>query len=278
MSNENVGLHELIDGGFLSVGQELICPMREVEARVCSRGIAIGEQIYSDPTDAMRAVLGNHSAMDNGWSFWKLPDPLRNFVKPLEHVRIEYLAKASKDGVRTSVSHPLRIDVLNVPGVSGQVGLTLMPGKKGDALYGAPWDRNLELDLQRINAWGADIVLTLMEEHEFELLGVPSFKSVMPNQKFRWIHLEIRDSDVPDIDFESDWSFVREELVCLLTAGGKVLIHCRGGLGRTGMIAAGLLQEFGVSPESAIMSVRQVRPGAIETWEQEEYVRALRAG
>ena len=45
------------------------------------------------------------------------------------------------------------------------------------------------------------------------------------------------------------------------------------GLGRTGTMAAKMLVGFGVSPEDAIASVRQARPGTIETAAQEQYIR-----
>ena len=51
-----------------------------------------------------------------------------------------------------------------------------------------------------------------------------------------------------------------------------MLVHCRGGLGRAGTIAARLLIELGIEPATAIERVRAVRPGAIETRAQEEYV------
>ena len=62
-----------------------------------------------------------------------------------------------------------------------------------------------------------------------------------------------------------------------LDAGENILVHCRGGLGRAGMIAARLLVETGgVEPEVAIERVRAVRPGAIETGAQERWVRTGR--
>jgi ADP-ribosyl-[dinitrogen reductase] hydrolase len=51
--------------------------------------------------------------------------------------------------------------------------------------------------------------------------------------------------------------------------GGRIVLHCRGGLERTGTIAARLLVEFGLDSRAAIAAVRQARPGAIQTREQD---------
>lgn len=52
------------------------------------------------------------------------------------------------------------------------------------------------------------------------------------------------------------------------------LVHCRGGLGRTGMILAlYLVQHKGISPKSAISQIRHIRKGSIEpNTEQEEAI------
>ncbi|MCJ7453727.1 MAG: ADP-ribosylglycohydrolase family protein, partial [Steroidobacteraceae bacterium] len=55
-----------------------------------------------------------------------------------------------------------------------------------------------------------------------------------------------------------------------------MLVHCRGGLGRAGSVAARLLVEFGADPGEAIRQVRAVRPRAIETRAQERWVEAQR--
>ena len=59
----------------------------------------------------------------------------------------------------------------------------------------------------------------------------------------------------------------------MIKQGDNVLVHCRGGLGRSGTIAALLLIEFGLPNDQAIIKVRIARPGAIDIAEQEEYVR-----
>ena len=50
------------------------------------------------------------------------------------------------------------------------------------------------------------------------------------------------------------------------------MIHCRGGLGRTGTIGGRLLVEFGDEPDIAIKKMREARQGSIETAAQEKYV------
>ena len=88
----------------------------------------------------------------------------------------------------------------------------------------------------------------------------------------RWIHLPICDVDVPDRRFEKGWVTAGPEIHHRIRAGEKILIHCRGGLGRTGLVAGLILVERGCGPRDAIQQVRAARHGAIETSEQEKYV------
>ena len=92
-----------------------------------------------------------------------------------------------------------------------------------------------------------------------------------------WFHLPIVDVQIPDAGFEDAWRDNGKKVRALLRDGRDVVVHCRGGLGRAGTIASRLLIEFGMNPEAAMREVRKVRPGAIETSAQENYVRALRA-
>lgn len=92
-----------------------------------------------------------------------------------------------------------------------------------------------------------------------------------------WFHLPIVDASTPDAAFEREWDKVAGGLNARLRNGENVLVHCRGGLGRAGTIAARLLIELGWKPGDAIARVRAVRPGAIETRAQEKYVLSLGA-
>jgi ADP-ribosyl-[dinitrogen reductase] hydrolase len=173
--------------------------------------------------------------------------------------------------IRTSLTHPIRVDALPVAG--GLLGLTFCPGKHGDSLNGAQWARDLETDLAALKAWGAGLVVTLMERHEFASLRVPDLDLRVRAYGMTWVHLPIPDQGVPGGAFSVAWPNVREELLSHLTSGGRVVLHCRGGLGRTGLVAAVLLIEAGMAQDDAIRAVRSVRPRAIETVEQVCFVR-----
>jgi atypical dual specificity phosphatase len=54
-----------------------------------------------------------------------------------------------------------------------------------------------------------------------------------------------------------------------LAAGRRVGVHCAGGLGRTGTFLAAYFIHQGMPPGVAIGHVRGLRPGSIETPEQE---------
>ena len=69
-----------------------------------------------------------------------------------------------------------------------------------------------------------------------------------------WLHLPIRDVSTPGPEFEAKWPEISRQLRSRLDAGENVVVHCRGGLGRAGMISARLLVESGVEPEAAIGS------------------------
>ena len=134
------------------------------------------------------------------------------------------------------------------------------------------WDRDLSLDLDAVCDWGAAAVVTLVEQKELNLLRVERLGEEVLRRRMLWFHLPIVDVSTPDEGFERQWRVAGDELRSLLRGERDVLVHCRGGLGRAGTIGARLLIELGMEPATAIGRVRAVRPGAIETCEQERYV------
>lgn len=145
----------------------------------------------------------------------------------------------------------------------GLLALAACPGRHRDAAD----------DIAAYRAWGATDLLTLTEAHE--LPDEAALKAALTASGLRWHRFPITDYGVPDAD--SDWSRLAPALHALLDRGGRLVLHCWGGRGRSGMVAARLLVERGASPEAAGVIVRTARPGAVETPEQEAWVAQGRA-
>ena len=112
---------------------------------------------------------------------------------------------------------------------------------------------------------GVKRVLVLPEDWEIEESwgSVDYYFSVLKSNGLDFLHVPIPDCGVP-----TDDQFTRIMRWLLSDKKGN-LVHCVGGLGRTGTILASYLiltEDF--DADRAIDEVRSVRPGAIQTYEQ----------
>ncbi len=176
-------------------------------------------------------------------------------------------------------SKELRIDAINFKG-GGRLGLTFCPGKKQPHSMTGGWCRNLDVDLDAIKDAGYESVVTLMEEHEFVTYQVTGLRDGVERRNMIWRHLPIKDEGVPDEYFEAQWPSFATFLHDELSVGKAVVLHCKGGLGRTGLVAARFLIDVcGLQPNEAINLVRMTRsPHAIDRGQQENYVCCQKPG
>jgi protein-tyrosine phosphatase len=167
-------------------------------------------------------------------------------------------------------SDPLPVDWVDLP-TPGRLGMTLCPGRGGPTGSKDKRQRHLGKDLDQLQLSNkAKVLVTLIEAHEFPMLQVPT---LIPEANKRGItveHFPIKDVNVPT-DMAAVHALV-QRLNGYLDDGQNVVIHCRGGLGRTGTIAACMLVARGWSPQDAIDDVRKARPKTLETSAQEQYV------
>ena len=176
-----------------------------------------------------------------------------------------------KNGSPNEQEGPLQIAVVELP-TQALLGITPCPGRNHTDDFGRIWQRDLKQDIAGIINWGADSILTLVETDEFELLGVPRITEYIRAAGLNWYHMPIPNMEVPGEEFNVAWAKDGDTILQSLGSGGRLIIHCAAGLGRSGMVAAKILSTFSDNPQSAISAVRKVRPGAIETEQQENYI------
>jgi protein-tyrosine phosphatase len=165
---------------------------------------------------------------------------------------------------RLHQSGPLRIDWLDRRFTGqGQLGLTLLPGRKD---YG----RTLTDDLAVLRAEGVSDVVCLITEDEFNRYGVEELLAAYQQAGLSVRHLPILDQSVcspAEMKGLVDWLDQR------LADGARVMVHCVGGLGRSGLVAASFLTGRGLTAAEAIAEVRRTRsPRAVESTAQEDFI------
>lgn len=148
-------------------------------------------------------------------------------------------------------SHPFWSQ--EVPRVDGQLLLTPCPGTQ---------QVPLTLSLDQLRFAGAHGVVTLMTAAELARLELEQLGQQVEREGMRWFHLPIEDDQAPDATFDLIWQQALPAMRELLGDGKHLVIHCKGGSGRTGLVAAALLMTLGQPQADAMAAIKAHRPKA----------------
>lgn len=116
-------------------------------------------------------------------------------------------------------------------------------------------------DLAWLRKQGVDVVISLSED--------PPSSRWINDAGLMLVHTPVTDMEAPT------QAQLDRGTAAILRANEKnmgVVVHCTAGMGRTGVLLACYFVTKGLSARDAIARVRRLRPGSVETDEQEEAV------
>src|ERR1051326_8656407 len=121
---------------------------------------------------------------------------------------------------------------------------------------------------------GLDLGVLLLEADEANQLELANEDTTARSKGIRFISFPIPDRSVPASP--PDAVGLLTEIANALREGRNVAVHCRQGVGRSGMIASGVLVVSGVEPHKAVEAVSAARGQNIpETPTQLRWIQSL---
>ncbi len=141
--------------------------------------------------------------------------------------------------------------------------LGLMPRPRG-----GDW---LEDEISSLKQLEVDAVVSLLEAHEIADLDIAAEQLLCEAQDIQFLSFPIVDRNIPVSPPE--FSHFAEKVASLLGNHKSVVVHCRQGVGRAGLLATCVLILNGISAEEALAKVSQARGCVVpETEEQKAFV------
>jgi protein-tyrosine phosphatase len=133
----------------------------------------------------------------------------------------------------------------------------------------------LERAVRHFGDLGFDTLVSLLPDDEMADLGVLDEPRHCIDHEIDFISYPIVDFGLPDA---AAFAALIHRISTLLRAGHGVGVHCRAGIGRSGMVTAGVLMALGQSSAEAIATVSRARGVSIpDTVEQAGFIAGLAA-
>lgn len=124
-------------------------------------------------------------------------------------------------------------------------------------------EENLESSVTTLANEQTQAIVSVMHNDELARLGATALPVLCQSKNIAWYQLPIIDDEGPEDAFFAAWHKHKDELLQRLRDKQTIAVHCKGGSGRTGLVIALLLVEFGYSKKEAKNLVQSIRPLAL---------------
>lgn len=129
----------------------------------------------------------------------------------------------------------------------------------------------VEDEFGRISAHGIHCIVSLLEPKEAVEIGLGEEKALCERHSMEFVSYPISDRGLPSSVF--GFAALTHSLYESIARGNNTVIHCRAGIGRTGIVAAGILLHAAFAAESAFDHITKARGMAVpDTEEQRQWI------
>lgn len=137
-----------------------------------------------------------------------------------------------------------------------------------------PGTKNISLadSLTQLIEAGGSLMITALEQSDLPVGEFDALAALCREKNLDWIHLPIVDDEIPTDHFEAQWPKTNEIIQATLNSGRSVIVHCKGGSGRTGIIAARILLRRGQALPDIIARIQALRPNAFTLSQHIRYI------
>ncbi len=144
--------------------------------------------------------------------------------------------------------------------------LGIMPRPSGN--------EQLEEEIVRLKKLGVDVLVSMLTAAEIHEMGLRKEAELCQKQQIEFINFPIEDRQVP-VSSEKI-KLLAENIDNALSEHKKVMIHCRGGIGRVTLLAGLVLFRRGYTTNQALEKIRSVRGVPVpDTEEQVHWLRKM---
>ncbi|XP_028422202.1 cyclin-dependent kinase inhibitor 3 [Perca flavescens] len=222
----------------------------------------------SSPSAKELASQPKSSALQGKW----LQEPRSLLISLLTEGRVKF-DSSSEEEVEEEQLTPFHISwlPLSIVECSQFLGICALPGCKYKDIR-----RSLEKDVDELQNQGVQEVFVFCTRGELNKYRVPSLLEVYRQRGFTVHHTPFPDGDVPELE---QCCHILRKLHVSLENNRRTVIHCYGGLGRSGLVAACLLLQLSLTmtANKAIEILREHRGGgAIQTVKQYNFLHEFR--
>lgn len=166
------------------------------------------------------------------------------------------------------------IHSLSVPASSGVIGILDSRNMQSD-IFAEPSAAFLKNYVQTVASWQAKALVTLADPMQLHVLESNRLSDKLAEMEILWFHLPCKRYSLAYNTLGPLWEITSEHIRAILEVGGKILIHCNEGIGRSGMIAGRLLTDIGIEREEARSLVNKTLKPALEAWEHDAFFKLM---